>query len=340
MGKIDGFEKQKKKNRDVNFEVDSYVRNAKDVSKDKKDQEMSCSFGPGKKKKKKTDEFIEYGSIDRGNVVLGISSPEKPLPKKENKKLITSKDFLDVSDRININSDISQEKHKKKSGKEKNSISKSDLDFLETDSDDMKVKSRKRKHFELPFDKSVNESINSEDNSNEEEFSKGKKKKKKKKEKSSVESSLGQVDESILQQAGTNLGLPLEETKSKKLSSEKKKKKEKKKKAIQEHIESKQDGTRWTRCLDYLKLWKDEHDSWSFKKTSQVHLLQIMYDGAKMSDELFSVMLQYLEEIKGKGRDKTKEDAEKLLKDDSNETLNLPYTIKMERARQVFQLLS
>ena len=39
----------------------------------------------------------------------------------------------------------------------------------------------------------------------------------------------------------------------------------------------------------------------------------------QMIDEDFTIMLQYLEELKGKGREKTKDDAEKLLKDDTDD---------------------
>ena len=38
----------------------------------------------------------------------------------------------------------------------------------------------------------------------------------------------------------------------------------------------------------------------------------------KMPDEDFVMMLQYLEELKGKGREKTKEEAEKFVKDDED----------------------
>jgi len=178
-----------------------------------------------------------------------------------------------------------------------------------------------------------------------------KKKKRDKNKSSNEESTLGTIDQSVLEQAKTNLGLPIEQDSATE-TKPKEKKKKKKDKNKEPKVEVQPEGTRDSRALSYLQLWANSRESWRFRKVSQVHLLHIMYKPDKMLDEDFVMMLQYLEELKGKGREKTREEAEKIVKDDEDNDVESkeeeenkkeeesPSQVKLERARQIIQLLS
>ncbi|XP_067859018.1 uncharacterized protein C7orf50-like [Heptranchias perlo] len=94
-------------------------------------------------------------------------------------------------------------------------------------------------------------------------------------------------------------------------------------------------------ALEYLTRWCKKHKEWRFQKTRQTWLLQHMYDCDKISDKHFSLLLKYLDGLKGNARELTIQKAEALVKasestDDSTED-SPP---KIERMRQVLQLLS
>ncbi|XP_041062051.1 uncharacterized protein C7orf50 [Carcharodon carcharias] len=94
-------------------------------------------------------------------------------------------------------------------------------------------------------------------------------------------------------------------------------------------------------ALEYLTRWSKKHKEWKFQKTRQTWLLQHMYDCDKISDKHFTVLLKYLDGLKGNAREVTIQKAEALIKelettDDSTEDS----PAKIERIRQVLQLLS
>jgi len=166
------------------------------------------------------------------------------------------------------------------------------------------------------------------------------KKRKIDKSKTKTDTALGVVDEGILLQAGTNLGLPLLEDS---VNTEddvkiedvkrKKRKKEKTKMEIKRVVDdSQEEGDKTSRSLSYLRSWSSDKERWKFNKSNQIHLLNIMYNETKMFKEDFDLLLEYLVDLKGKSREKTKEDAEKVLKTSGS-------FFERDRARQIFQLL-
>ncbi|KAI8797402.1 myb protein X [Biomphalaria glabrata] len=161
-------------------------------------------------------------------------------------------------------------------------------------------------------------------------------KRSKKDKKSKEEINLGVVDTDILLQAGINLGLPMEDTETSLPQTPKVKKKKKNK---EKDTPTPSDKNKNERTLDYLRSWHSNRKKWKFNKMLQVHLLHIMYDKSLLNDGDFDVMLLYLEGLNGKSREKTKEDAEKIINNDKQDT-DSSNVDKEERARQIIQILS
>ncbi|XP_074057094.1 protein cholesin isoform X4 [Macrotis lagotis] len=66
-----------------------------------------------------------------------------------------------------------------------------------------------------------------------------------------------------------------------------------------------------------------------------------MYDSNKVPDKHFSILLDYLEGLRGRAREVTVEKAEMLMKKlDASESEDSSLSEKSERIRQVLQLLS
>ncbi|KAH9513096.1 hypothetical protein Btru_035820 [Bulinus truncatus] len=160
--------------------------------------------------------------------------------------------------------------------------------------------------------------------------------KKNKKDKTTNEdSTLGQVDTSILQQTGINLGLPVSDTDGSPAVVTKEKKKKRKK----SNPESPAEKNKIERSIEYLRTWNTNRKEWKFNKMYQVHLFHVMYDKSLLNEEDFEILLLYIEGLKGKSRDQTREEAEKIINSDKadGESSNLD---KEERARQIIQILS
>lgn len=49
----------------------------------------------------------------------------------------------------------------------------------------------------------------------------------------------------------------------------------------------------------YLSAWKDDRSSWKYNKNTQSWMLRHLYDGEKVSKTTFSIVLEYLQSIKG-----------------------------------------
>jgi hypothetical protein len=69
--------------------------------------------------------------------------------------------------------------------------------------------------------------------------------------------------------------------------------------------ENKQRGGTATKMKDpkeveaYLSNWKDDRSSWKYNKNTQSWLLRHMYEGEKVSKATFTILLEYLQSIKG-----------------------------------------
>uniref|UniRef100_A0A7M4G227 Chromosome 7 open reading frame 50 n=2 Tax=Crocodylus porosus TaxID=8502 RepID=A0A7M4G227_CROPO len=94
-------------------------------------------------------------------------------------------------------------------------------------------------------------------------------------------------------------------------------------------------------ALEYLTSWSENPKDWKFQKTRQTWLLLHMYDKEKVPDTYFSILLEYLEGLKGSAREVTVQKAEALMKEYDSADLEDPDLLdKCERIRQVLQLLS
>ncbi|KAM9095308.1 protein cholesin [Sarcophilus harrisii] len=94
-------------------------------------------------------------------------------------------------------------------------------------------------------------------------------------------------------------------------------------------------------ALDYLTSWANKREEWKFQKTRQTWLLLHMYDSNKVPDKHFSILLDYLEGLKGRAREVTVQKAETLMKKlDNTEPEDSSLLEKSERIRQILQLLS
>uniref|UniRef100_A0A8C5D1Y7 Zmp:0000000624 n=1 Tax=Gadus morhua TaxID=8049 RepID=A0A8C5D1Y7_GADMO len=96
--------------------------------------------------------------------------------------------------------------------------------------------------------------------------------------------------------------------------------------------------------LDYLtlRMWASDPNraAWKFQKHRQTWLLQQMYDSEKVPDESFPVLLLYIEGLRGAARDLTVQKAEALVKSLGDGPWDPEQQQKMQRAREVLQLLS
>ncbi|XP_072124831.1 protein cholesin-like isoform X2 [Mobula birostris] len=87
--------------------------------------------------------------------------------------------------------------------------------------------------------------------------------------------------------------------------------------------------------------WSEKHKEWRFQKIRQTWLLQHMYDCDQISDEHFTLLLGYLEGLKGNARDLTIQKTEALIKEsDATDDPTVFSQKKIERMRQVLQILS
>lgn len=125
----------------------------------------------------------------------------------------------------------------------------------------------------------------------------------------------------------------------------KERKKEEKKLMREGHVDTKKaEPEKPSGCdlaLQYLTSWAQKAQNWKFQKTRQTWLLLHMYDTQKISRDHFTVLLDYLEGLKGSARDLTVRKAEAVWKE--HETANPEDSSVLEvteRARQVIQLLS
>ncbi|XP_062359822.1 uncharacterized protein C7orf50 homolog isoform X2 [Cinclus cinclus] len=95
------------------------------------------------------------------------------------------------------------------------------------------------------------------------------------------------------------------------------------------------------RALAYLTSWSKNPEEWKFQKTRQTWLLLHMYDKEKVPDKYFTILLDYLQGLRGSARDITVQKAEAFMKEfDGSDGEDPNLLEKCERIRQVLQLLS
>ncbi|KAM6898965.1 protein cholesin isoform 1-T2 [Lycodopsis pacificus] len=93
-------------------------------------------------------------------------------------------------------------------------------------------------------------------------------------------------------------------------------------------------------ALDYLTCWAENRTEWKFQKTRQTWLLQHMFDFVQVPDEKFSVLLQYLEGLRGGSKDTTVQKALVLVEESGQAPEDSDVQQRAHRAREVIQLLS
>ncbi|XP_029954216.1 protein cholesin [Salarias fasciatus] len=93
-------------------------------------------------------------------------------------------------------------------------------------------------------------------------------------------------------------------------------------------------------ALDYLTCWADNRSAWRFQKTRQTWLLQHMFDCEKVPDEKFSILLQYLEGLRGGAKDTTVQKGLKLVEESGQAPEDTAVQQRAHRAREVIQLFS
>merc|ERR1711976_5737 len=74
-----------------------------------------------------------------------------------------------------------------------------------------------------------------------------------------------------------------------------------------------------SKALQYLKTWHTDRDNWKFEKCRQIWLLHNAYDKSRVPEDLFPVLLRYMESIKGGMRNMALDIANKKLKTEEND---------------------
>ncbi|XP_056018477.1 uncharacterized protein LOC125670802 isoform X3 [Ostrea edulis] len=127
------------------------------------------------------------------------------------------------------------------------------------------------------------------------------------------------------------------EMEEEKKSHKKKKEKKKKSNSVQDTPEPelvKADK----QASEYLHQWASNKESWKFQKVRQVWLLKNMYSEDKVTNDDFTILLRYLDGMKGRSREVTAEQAEKIIEEDEDK--EEADQMKINRARQIVQLLT
>ncbi|XP_034716876.1 uncharacterized protein C7orf50 [Etheostoma cragini] len=93
-------------------------------------------------------------------------------------------------------------------------------------------------------------------------------------------------------------------------------------------------------ALDYLTCWAENRAEWKFQKTRQTWLLQHMFNSQQIPDEKFSMLLQYLEGLRGGARDITVQKALVQVEVSGQSPEDTDVQQRAHRAREVIQLLS
>ncbi|XP_061665804.1 uncharacterized protein C7orf50 homolog isoform X2 [Syngnathoides biaculeatus] len=93
-------------------------------------------------------------------------------------------------------------------------------------------------------------------------------------------------------------------------------------------------------ALDYLVCWAENRGAWKFHKMRQTWLLNNMFDSEQITDEKFTVLLWYLEGLRGGSRDITVQKALALVQESGDAPEDEDVQKRAHRAREVIQILS
>ncbi|XP_030626153.1 protein cholesin [Chanos chanos] len=133
------------------------------------------------------------------------------------------------------------------------------------------------------------------------------------------------------------------ERKMKKLLKKEEKKKQREG-GVKQEEEQRQKLSAQQQALDYLTCWYERREQWRFQKTRQTWLLQHMFDSQKVSDTHFSMLLLYLEGLRGAARETTVQKAESVVRQgeesDEEEGGATEAWKRTNRAREIIQMLS
>ncbi|XP_044748245.1 uncharacterized protein C7orf50 homolog isoform X2 [Coccinella septempunctata] len=90
------------------------------------------------------------------------------------------------------------------------------------------------------------------------------------------------------------------------------------------------------KALNYLSKWKHARSEWKFEKLRQVWLVQNIYDSGKIDEKYWETLIDYLNNSKGKVREKVINEAIKIIE---NEEIELNDQMKFKRAKDIVQCL-
>ncbi|XP_053720767.1 uncharacterized protein C7orf50 homolog [Synchiropus splendidus] len=93
-------------------------------------------------------------------------------------------------------------------------------------------------------------------------------------------------------------------------------------------------------ALDYLTCWSTQRDEWKFQKTRQTWLLQHMFDPDMIPDDKFSILLEYMEGLRGGAKDTTVQKALVLVQESGQAPADTVVQQRAQRAKEVIQLLT
>ncbi|XP_053269111.1 uncharacterized protein C7orf50 homolog isoform X6 [Pleuronectes platessa] len=276
------------------------------------------------------------------------------LSKKKKKKLGSNEVDVNIEDTMDVEvkgkrrkkeveeapEEIPQEtitdEKKQKKKKKKLSLNEVDVNIKDTMDVEVKRKIRKKEVEEAPEE--IPQEITDE--------KKQKKEKKRKKKRAAEEAQISDPPspaEPTLELEGEEDLSPEEkrvmERKMKKIL----KKEEKKKLKAEGETEKRTEESGPTapqQALLYLTCWAEKRGEWKFQKTRQTWLLQHMFDSDKIPDENFSVLLQYLEGLRGGSKDMTVKKALALVEESGQAPEDEAVQQRAHRAREAIQLLT
>ncbi|XP_062269910.1 uncharacterized protein C7orf50 homolog isoform X4 [Platichthys flesus] len=312
---------------------DKSLKSASDLSKKKKklgSNEVTVNIEDtmdvevkGKRRKKEVEEAPE--EIPQETIT------DEKKQKKKKKKLSLNEVDVNIEDTMDV-----EVKRKRR----KNKVEAPEEIPQETITDEKKQKGKRRKKKEV---EEAPEEIPQETITDEKKQKKEKKHKKKRAAEEAQISDPPSPAEPTLELEGEEDLSPEEkrvmERKMKKIL----KKEEKKKLKAEGETEKRTEESGPTapqQALVYLTCWAEKRGEWKFQKTRQTWLLQHMFDSDKIPDENFSVLLQYLEGLRGGSKDMTVKKALALVEESGKAPEDEAVQQRAHRAREAIQLLT
>lgn len=125
---------------------------------------------------------------------------------------------------------------------------------------------------------------------------------------------------------------------------------QKKKQKHQKLLEAQKDQTATKekqRNAEYLQKWKHSRDNWKFEKLRQISIQQTLFEQDKLSNDVWSIALEYLAGSKGAAKDKIvklandaieEEDKRAEQQETEEERQLILNSVKYQRARDLLQI--